>query len=86
MDDVWELLHSTPLEHVLHLQHVVSAGNVFGAKCANRPSAVHCLHCLKELWEIVQRMARLVPILLVQSETADENGLVNGSSAVRPDN
>jgi asparagine synthetase A len=41
---------------------------------------------LKELWEVVQRMARLVLILSVQSETANENGLVNGSSAVRPDN
>jgi hypothetical protein len=43
---------------------------------------------LKELWEIVQRMAQLVPILSVQSENANENenGLVNGSSTVRPDN
>jgi hypothetical protein len=41
---------------------------------------------LKELWEIVQRMARLALIRSVQSETANENGFVNGSSAVRPDN
>jgi hypothetical protein len=41
---------------------------------------------LKELWEIVSRMGRLVPILSVQSETANENGLVDGSSAGGPGN
>jgi hypothetical protein len=41
---------------------------------------------MKELWEIVERMVRLVPILPIHSETANEDGLVNGTSAVRPDN
>jgi hypothetical protein len=62
----------------------LSAGNVFGAKCARRRWAVHCL---KELSEIVQRMAWLVPILSVQSQTGRmRNGYVSHLSSVRPDN